>query len=689
MNLIKRINLFEILLITVVLAMHIYAAAADAYAFPNNWFVRDDAYYYFKVAQNIAEGHGSTFDGINITNGYHPLWMLICIPIFALAANDLILPLRALLVVIAVIHATTAIMIYRLVKNHLSHAIAILAAAFWSFNPYIHATVYEMGLETPIAAFAVVLVIYNLARFEHDWRIKKLPIQRFLWLGLAAAIAMFARLDLVFFAALIGIWLVFRGTSIRYLLPFDIALIFISMTSAVLLRTDFEMYNTTYASSAVEAALIALVVKIILLYFFGAYQHPRTNPIWKTLRQILFALAASTVIIAGVYILFVQMGLGRNFPRSAFLLDFIISLMLISASRLAAAWFADPNRSNPESPLDQFKAKWKTWLAEGAAFYGVLGGLLLAYMLFNHFAFGTSSPVSGQIKRWWGSMANSAYEKPASNWSSYFGMDAGAFETGRPFTEPIWQASERLRPIIRGSDMVDERFFAVLFTVVLIWLILVFAYKRRSTQAFNNLGFIPLIAGSVIHILSYTATSYGGAKEWYWVSQMILLTFAVSLFFDLLLRPLRRIKFINYAFITAALVAGYFSANRLWSFIEYAMPHGVYPPDTPYMDVVAYLEANTFENEIIGMTGGGNVGYFIKGRTIVNMDGLINSYEYFHVLQAGDAPLYLRGRGMTVIFANPRLLALPPYFGQFAPYLERYSSFGGKDLLYLLEEPKY
>ena len=689
MNFLKRINLFEILLVMVILSLHVYAAMADAYAFPNNWFVRDDAYYYFKVAQNIAEGHGSTFDGINITNGYHPLWMLVCIPIFALAKIDLILPLRILLVVIAGIHAATAVMIYRLIRAHLSQSIAILAAVFWSFNSYIHTTVYEMGLETPIAAFAVVLVIYHLAKFEQDWRVKNIPTQRFLWLGLIAALALFARLDLIFFTILVGIWLVFRGTSIRYLLPLDIALIFLSMTSAVLLRTGFEVYNTTYASSAVEATLIALSVKIIALYFFGAYQHPRTNAMWKTLRQILFALAISTVVIAGLYILFVQIGLGRNFPRSAFLLDFVISLILISASRLAAAWFADPSRSNTESALDLLKSKWKTWLTEGIAFYGILGGLLLAYMLFNHFAFGTSSPVSGQIKRWWGSMANSAYEKPASTWSSYFGLDAGTFETGQPFTEPIWQASEKLRSTIRGSDMVDERFFAVLFAVTLIWLVLVFVYRHRVTIAFNHLGFIPLIAGSVIHILSYTATAYGGAKEWYWISQMILLTFAVSLFLDLLFKPLRRIKYVNYAFMVAALFAGYTLANRLWNFIDYAMPHGVYPPDTPYMDVVAFLEANTFENEIIGMTGGGNVGYFIKNRTIVNMDGLINSYEYFQVLQAAEAPLYLRGRGMTVIFANPRLLALPPYFGQFAPYLERYSTYGGKDLLYLLEEPKY
>ncbi|MEW6530643.1 MAG: hypothetical protein AB1473_07390 [Thermodesulfobacteriota bacterium] len=42
-------------------------------------FLHDDAYYYFKTAHNIVQGHGSTFDTFNQTNGYHPLWMGVCI----------------------------------------------------------------------------------------------------------------------------------------------------------------------------------------------------------------------------------------------------------------------------------------------------------------------------------------------------------------------------------------------------------------------------------------------------------------------------------------------------------------------------------------------------------------------------------------------------------------------------------
>ncbi|MGZ4716132.1 MAG: hypothetical protein ACXWCB_05465, partial [Acidimicrobiales bacterium] len=42
----------------------------------------DDAFYYFGIARNVAHGHGSTFDGIDPTNGYHPLWMLVAVPFF-------------------------------------------------------------------------------------------------------------------------------------------------------------------------------------------------------------------------------------------------------------------------------------------------------------------------------------------------------------------------------------------------------------------------------------------------------------------------------------------------------------------------------------------------------------------------------------------------------------------------------
>jgi hypothetical protein len=43
----------------------------------------DDAYYYLGVARSIAEGHGSTFTGLVETNGYHPLWLGVLVPLAA------------------------------------------------------------------------------------------------------------------------------------------------------------------------------------------------------------------------------------------------------------------------------------------------------------------------------------------------------------------------------------------------------------------------------------------------------------------------------------------------------------------------------------------------------------------------------------------------------------------------------
>lgn len=57
----------------------------------------DDAYYYLKTATNIVAGYGVTFDQLNPTNGFHPLWMVILAPISALIGHDMVLLTRTVL----------------------------------------------------------------------------------------------------------------------------------------------------------------------------------------------------------------------------------------------------------------------------------------------------------------------------------------------------------------------------------------------------------------------------------------------------------------------------------------------------------------------------------------------------------------------------------------------------------------
>jgi hypothetical protein len=598
--------------------------------------------------------------------------------------------------VMAGLNAATAVLIYRLVKNNLSHAVAIAAASFWAFNQYIHLTVYEPGLETPLAAFAIILFIYKLSQFEKEWRAKPVATRQIVVLAISATIAMFSRLDLIFLAFIGGVWVIFRGRPIRSLLLLDALIIFVSMTSSVAIRTGMEQYNTTYATSAVEAVALALITKVAVLYFVGAYQHPRTGSVLKTIRQTGLALTVSSVLSTGLYLLLVQLGIGKGFPRSAFVIDWGISLLLILGLRLAAHWFSDQKinvGTQTTTPLAELQTNWKKWLTEGITYYGIVGGALALYMLYNKLAFGTSSPVSGQIKRWWGTLIDTVYESPAPDWTSFFGISfQSAYDAWQPASSLFLWVAKLILPLYTRTITVSDRYYTIMIAAILLAFFILFVNARRVRRAFTNMALIPLAVGCGIQILSYTTTAYGGAKEWYWISQMLLVTLTGSVLLDLILRPLQRIKITRLTLQLASFALSIFLVYQFNSYVTYMMRHNYFPPDPEYraiLPILPYLEENTPHGSVIGMTGGGNAGYYIHDRTIVNMDGLINSVDYFHALQNGEGAIYWRQHGVTIIFASPRRRTLPPYNGQFAPYLENYNEYGGKNLMYLLEEPKF
>jgi hypothetical protein len=176
---------------------------------------------------------------------------------------------------------------------------------------------------------------------------------------------------------------------------------------------------------------------------------------------------------------------------------------------------------------------------------------------------------------------------------------------------------------------------------------------------------------------------YAAHKEWYWVSQLVIIVLTFSLVGGILYTWIRKIP---YSHIFAWLIAAYVGVQMgtsFWGAIREAMPYNHWEPGTAYMDIVPLLEEYTEPGSIIGLTGGGNVGYFIHDRTIVNMDGLINSYDYFQALQKRTGGEYLQNIGLDYVLANPVILDQQPYKGQFNAYLEPLNiSYGGKQLMH-------
>ena len=63
------------------------------------------------------------------------------------------------------------------------------------------------------------------------------------------------------------------------------------------------------------------------------------------------------------------------------------------------------------------RTSWKTWLQRAAAYFAPLGITLAGYMIANLAYAGTALPVSGQIKRWWGTLPNTDYGTPLTTLS--------------------------------------------------------------------------------------------------------------------------------------------------------------------------------------------------------------------------------------------------------------------------------
>jgi hypothetical protein len=667
-----RDHWFELALIALVMGVHIYAAFSAPHNFSTRWFTRDDAYYYFKVAQNISEGHGSTFDGINPTNGYHPLWMLVCVPIFALARFDLILPLRVLLVVMAALSVTTSILLFRLLKKATGEPIAMLAASFWAFNMEVHSVVTQQGMETGVVALSAVVFLYLLQKMEG----KQLTSKDLVYLALAALFVIFSRLDGIFLVLIAGFWVIFRGSSIRYLLSIDLIATFSVVVSAYIQRAGLKFYLLGFDNSAILLTAVILVIQTVIFYFVGLYIRPKTLPPLRMLVMTLVGVSVTAIFAFGIMIPVSTFGI-LEIPRAVPILYWIgmlaFTLLTRFALRLASPWpvilskatkptqgiLADNNRIRIAlEPLSQ-------WIHDSFVYFGIVGAGLAIYMGINRLLFGTFMPVSGQIKRWWGSQPNDVYGGGAKSFLDVFAIDPKNSQSWDMFTNTLFHWATKLSKQFGDFDSWYWSFIAIF---VIGWLVLFLINPRKNLRRTFMIGLIPLLISAEFHALTYGAMAYSAKHEWYWVIQMLTLVILGAMGLVMLLDLLPRQKPVQVAAWALTGAASLYMAYSFSAELINRMPYKDPLEGQPYMDMLPTLEGYTEPGALIGMTGGGNAGYFIKDRTIVNMDGLINSYAYFQALKENRGGKYLANIGLDYIFANEYIITNSmPYSQQFSP----------------------
>ena len=93
----------------------------------------DDTFYYVRVAQNVMQGHGSSFDGIQPTNGYHPLWMILMSP-FTTLISDGTAQVRVLVLLQGVIAVAAVLLFVKLFRGRIGALPTALGLVLWRFN---------------------------------------------------------------------------------------------------------------------------------------------------------------------------------------------------------------------------------------------------------------------------------------------------------------------------------------------------------------------------------------------------------------------------------------------------------------------------------------------------------------------------------------------------------------------------
>lgn len=168
---------------------------------PDQWFA-DDSYFYLQVAWNFARGLGSTFNGIMPTNGYHPLWMLLCALVYTIVPSKTG-GVHGIAVLTSVLDGLMLWTVRRLLQQ-VAGDLWILALLM--LLPFCFQS--QLGTEGALSGLFLALVML------HAYAMSESPTSRTAWLfNLEAALAVLSRLDNIFIIGFvwIAVWMGMRN----------------------------------------------------------------------------------------------------------------------------------------------------------------------------------------------------------------------------------------------------------------------------------------------------------------------------------------------------------------------------------------------------------------------------------------------------------------------------------------------
>lgn len=185
-------------------------------------FMADDSLFYLVIGENLAAGHGATFNGAMPTNGFQPLWGLIVSMTVAvvemLGLGSPISEIRAVVLVGWALLAFGLIVLQRLLRTLDVGLIGQVTALTVAIG-FLSGWRSTVGSEANLVFLLLVGSLYSVVKLTGDvpasaprWRLRSVS-------GLLLGLMMLARLDTVFVAgaAVLALLIAGQGGPVRRL----------------------------------------------------------------------------------------------------------------------------------------------------------------------------------------------------------------------------------------------------------------------------------------------------------------------------------------------------------------------------------------------------------------------------------------------------------------------------------------
>lgn len=156
----------------------------------------DDAYYYARMAASYHNGHGFSFNDIEQTNGFQPLWMFVVALLSELVGSEPLTLFLSYVALVAILNIFWICFFARLFQHQVSWWAAWLIPLFLMLT---QPQIYMWGMETLLAIPALYYLAARLINHKNQYT-------NYIGTGLALAWLFLARLDSLVLMPVLVIW---------------------------------------------------------------------------------------------------------------------------------------------------------------------------------------------------------------------------------------------------------------------------------------------------------------------------------------------------------------------------------------------------------------------------------------------------------------------------------------------------